>query len=63
VGSINRPRALVALVVLAAPLGTGNLPALGALAVLVGILVALIAYEVVRYADARATVRAETHHH
>jgi low temperature requirement protein LtrA len=63
VGSINRPRALVALVVLVAPLGLGDLPALGALAVLVGVLAALIAFEVVRYAEARATVRAETHHH
>jgi low temperature requirement protein LtrA len=63
VGSLNRPRAVVALVVLLAPLVTAELPALAALAVLVGLLVALITFEVVRYADARARVRAETHHH
>ena len=57
VGSINRPRAVVALVVLVAPLATGDLPALAALGVL-GILVALITFEVIRYAEARAAVRA-----
>jgi low temperature requirement protein LtrA len=63
VGSINRPRAVVALVVLVAPLAVGDLPALAALGVLAGVLVALIAFEVIRYAEARAAVRAETHHH
>ncbi|WP_209305299.1 low temperature requirement protein A [Blastococcus sp. CT_GayMR20] len=63
VGSINRPRAVVALVVLVAPLATARLPALAALAVLAAVLVALIVFEVVRYADARARVRAEIHHH
>ena len=63
VGSINRPRAVVALVVLVAPLAVGDLPALAALGVLAGLLVALIAFEVIRYAEARAAVRAETHHH
>jgi low temperature requirement protein LtrA len=63
VGSINRPRAVVALVVLVAPLATGDLPALAALGVLAGILVALITFEVIRYAEARAAVRAETQHH
>ena len=58
VGSINRPRAVVALVVLVAPLATGDLPALAALGVLAGILVALITFEVIRYAEARAAVRA-----
>jgi hypothetical protein len=53
----------VALVVLLAPLVTAELPALAALAVLVAVLVALITFEVVRYAEARARVRAETHHH
>ncbi|TFV86040.1 low temperature requirement protein A [Blastococcus sp. CT_GayMR16] len=62
VGSINRPRAVVAVVVLAAPLATAQLPALAALAVLVAVLVALIAFEVVRYAEARAAVRAEAQH-
>ena len=63
VGSINRPRAVVAVVVLVAPLAARDLPALAALGVLAGILVALIAFEVVRYAEARAAVRAETQHH
>jgi low temperature requirement protein LtrA len=63
VGSINRPRAVVALIVLVAPLAVGDLPALAALGVLAGVLVALIAFEVIRYAEARAAVRAETHHH
>jgi low temperature requirement protein LtrA len=63
VGSVNRPRAVVTVVVLLAPLATGQLPALAALAVLAGVLVALIAFEVVRYADARAAVRAEAAHH
>jgi low temperature requirement protein LtrA len=63
IGSINRPRAAVAVVLLAAPLALGRMPALGALAVLAGVLVALIAFEVVRYADARAAVRAEMARH
>src|SRR4029453_6782109 len=37
-GSINRPRAVVAVVVLVAPLAVGQAPALAALAVLAGIL-------------------------
>jgi low temperature requirement protein LtrA len=63
VHSINRPRAVVAVLVLLAPLATAKLPALASLAVLAGILVVLVAYEVVRYAEARATVRAEAAHH
>jgi low temperature requirement protein LtrA len=62
-GSINRPRAAVALLLLLAPLALGRMPALAALAVLAGLLVALIAFEVVRYADARAAVRAELAQH
>jgi low temperature requirement protein LtrA len=63
VGSINRPRAVVAVLLLPAPLTLGSMPALGALAVLAGVLVCLIAFEVVRYADARARVRAELAQH
>jgi low temperature requirement protein LtrA len=62
VGSLNRPRAVVAVLLLLAPLAVRPLPALAALAVLAGVLVALIAFEVVRYADARAVVRAEAAH-
>jgi low temperature requirement protein LtrA len=62
-GPINRPRAVVAVVLLPAPLALGQLPALGSLAVLAGVLVGLIAFEVVRYADARAAVRAELAQH
>jgi low temperature requirement protein LtrA len=63
VGSINRPRAVVAAVLLLAPLAVQTLPALAALAVLAAVLVALIVFEVVRYADARAEVRAQAAHH
>jgi low temperature requirement protein LtrA len=63
IGSINRPRAVTAVVLLVAPLATSRLPALAALAVLAGVLAALIGYEVVRYAEARAAVRAEVAHH
>ncbi|HEY0125835.1 MAG TPA: low temperature requirement protein A [Blastococcus sp.] len=63
VGSINRPRAVVAVVLSLAPLAVGSLPALVALAVLAVVLVALIVFEVVRYAEARAAVRAEAAHH
>jgi low temperature requirement protein LtrA len=59
VGSVNRPRALVALLLLVAPLGVQFLPALAALAVLAGVLVAMLAYEVVHYAEARARIRRE----
>jgi hypothetical protein len=63
VGSINRPRAVVAVVLLVAPLLVAQLPALAALGVLAGVLVALILFEVIRYAEARAAVRAEAAHH
>ena len=63
IGSINRPRAAVAVLLLLAPPALGRMPALGALAVLAGVLVALIAFEVVRYAEARAAVRAELAQH
>jgi low temperature requirement protein LtrA len=63
IGSINRPRAAVAVLLLLAPLALGRMPALGALGVLAGVLVALIAFEVVRYAEARAAVRAELAQH
>src|ERR671912_1348542 len=63
VGSLNRPRAVVAVVLLLAPLAVQSLPALAALAVLAAVLVALIVFEVVHYADARAAVRAEAAQH
>ena len=63
IGSVNRPRAAVALLLLPAPLALGRVPALGALAVLAAVLVGLITFEVVRYADARARVRAELAEH
>jgi low temperature requirement protein LtrA len=59
VGSINRPRALVGVLLLVTPLVVRSLPALAQLAVLAGVLVALICFEVIRYAEARAAVRAE----
>ena len=45
-----------------APLGVRYQLALAALAVLAGILVAMLAYEVVHVAEARARVRAELAH-
>ena len=63
IGSVNRPRAVVAVLLLVAPLATGRLPALAALGVLAAVLVALIVVEVVMYAEARAAVRAETAQH
>ncbi len=63
VGSLNRPRAVVAVLLLVAPLGVRYIPALAALAVLALVLGALIAFEVVRYAEARAAIRAEMAHH
>jgi low temperature requirement protein LtrA len=62
VGSINRPRAVVALLVLLGPLAVGRLPALVQLTVLAGVLAALVSYEVIAYADARAAVRLEAAH-
>jgi len=59
VGSINRPRAVAVVVLLLAPLAVGQLPALAALGVLAAVLVVLICFEVVHYAEARAAVRAE----
>jgi low temperature requirement protein LtrA len=63
VGSINRPRAVVVVLVLLTPLAAFNVPALAALAVLAVFLMGLVSYEVVRYAEARAAVRAEAAHH
>jgi hypothetical protein len=62
VGSVNRPRAVVAVLLLIAPLGAQYLPALAALAVLAGVLVAMLAFEVVRSAEVRARVRQDMAH-
>ena len=51
------------MLLLLAPLALGRVPALVALAVLAGVLIGLIAFEVVRYAEARAAVRAELAQH
>jgi uncharacterized membrane protein len=53
---------VVAVLLLIAPLGAQYLPALAALAVLAGVLVAMLAFEVVRYAEARARVRQDMAH-
>jgi low temperature requirement protein LtrA len=63
VGSVNVPRAVVAGLLLVTPLAVGEVPALAALAILAAVLVALIVFEVVRYAEARAAVRAEMSQH
>jgi low temperature requirement protein LtrA len=61
VGSVNRPRLLVAVLLLALPIAVGGLPALAALGVLTAVLLALIGYEVIRYAEARDRVRHGVH--
>ncbi len=59
VGTVNVPRLVVAaLLVLAVPVAA-RLPALASLAVLAGLLVGLVAYEAMRYAEARHRVRHE----
>jgi low temperature requirement protein LtrA len=63
IGSVNRPRAVVTVLVLLAPLGAASLPALAQVGVLAGLLVALVAAEVVLYREARAAVRAEAQAH
>ena len=63
IGSINRPRAVAAVVLLLAPLLVGGLPALAQLGVLASVLVTMLTVEVVRYAEARAAVRAELARH
>jgi low temperature requirement protein LtrA len=62
IGSVNVPRAVTVVVLLLAPLAVGPLPALAQLGVLAAVLVALIGFEVVRYAEARAAVRADGGH-
>jgi low temperature requirement protein LtrA len=57
VGTLNRQRLVVAAVLLALiPAGT-SLPALGTLALVAGIAAGLIAYEALRFAEARERVR------
>jgi low temperature requirement protein LtrA len=57
VGSLNRQR-LVAAVLLVALVPAGvELPALATLAAVAGVCIALIAYEALRFADARQRVR------
>jgi len=59
VGSVNVPRIVTALVCLALiPVAT-NVAGLATLGVLLAVLVALTAFEVVHYADARARIRAD----
>ena len=59
VGSLNRHRLVVAVLLVALiPLGV-ELPALATLGILAGILAALIAFEALRYAEARDRVRHE----
>ena len=57
IGSINRPRLCVAVLLLLAPFMVGGLPALAALGALTAVLVCLIALEVIRYAEARHAIR------
>jgi low temperature requirement protein LtrA len=57
IGSVNRPRLLTAAVLLMAPLAVRNVPALGQLAIVAAVMVALIVFETVRYAEARQAIR------
>jgi len=61
VGSVNPPRLVVAIGLLALTPLAAQLPALGSLAVLAAILAAMVAYETVRYADARDAIRHSSH--
>ena len=62
VRSVNWQRLLAALLLVALVPVAWQLPALGALAVLAGVLVALVGYETVRFAEARRAIRgAEAH--
>jgi low temperature requirement protein LtrA len=63
VHSLNRQRAVVAALLLVAPLAVAGLPALAQLAVLAGVLAALVLYEAVHFAEARTLRRAEAAHH
>lgn len=56
-GSLNRGRAVTAGLLLLAGVIGAALPALAALGVAAALVVAMIAYEVVRFADARAAIR------
>ncbi len=61
-GAVNRARlAVVVLLVALTPL-VARLPALATLTVLTAVLVALIAYETVRYAEQRHAIRHDTTH-
>jgi low temperature requirement protein LtrA len=59
VRTLNRQRLITAAVLLALVPAAYSMPALAALLLLTALLVALIAYEALRFADARARVRAE----
>jgi hypothetical protein len=61
IGSVNYPRLVTAVLLLLAPLAVLRLPAVGQLAVLAAVMVALIAFETVHYADARRAIRHGTH--
>src|SRR3954453_4988985 len=61
-GSVNVPRGVTGARLLLGPPPLRPPPALAQLGVLAAILVALICFEVVRYAWARAAVRAEEEH-
>ncbi|MFF0489436.1 low temperature requirement protein A [Nocardia sp. NPDC004068] len=61
-GVVLWPRALTAVVLIALVPLAAHLPAMAALAVLFGVLAALIAWEVVRYAEPRAEIRHGTEH-
>jgi low temperature requirement protein LtrA len=61
IGSINIPRGVTAAALLLAPLFLGDAPALLSLGTLSTALVALTAFEVMRYADGRDRIRHGTH--
>ncbi len=57
VGSVNRQRLVAAAVLLLAPLAVLRLPAIVQLGVLAAIMVTLVGFETLRYADARRAIR------
>ena len=61
IGSVNRPRVAVALLIAALVPLAWQLPALAALGLLAAVLVALIAFESLHYADERHAIRHAEH--
>ncbi|HET6213463.1 MAG TPA: low temperature requirement protein A [Micromonosporaceae bacterium] len=60
-GTVNRPRWVTMVLLLALIPMAAHVPALAALAILAAVCCALVVFEMIRYADARHTLRAAAH--